>query len=310
MTPPPHVRILMCTFNGAAYLSAQLESFLAQSHGDWSLWVSDDGSGDGTLDILSGFQAAHPDRDIRIVPGPRRGVAQNYFSLLARTAPEPETLIALSDQDDVWLPEKLARAVTAIRTASPQGPVAYAGARHLADAELRIRGQSWPVPRGPSFENALLQNILPGHSLVLNPAAHALVQAAGLPATVDHHDWWIYLLTSGAGGRILYDAEPLVIYRQHHGNVRGGNQGAAARLSRAAMIWNRKYGAWFWDNVDALAAASGHLTVRNRLRVEQIAALRNRKGPVRAWRMWRSGLHRQTTSGTLAVLAAAALGRL
>jgi len=304
-----HVNILMGTYNGAAFLQPQLDSFLAQSHDDWSLWISDDGSNDGTMAILERFRAKHPARDIRILQGPCQGVARNYLSLLARPIPAG-ALVALSDQDDVWLPDKLIRAVRAIAAAPKPGPVAYAGARHLATADLHIQGQSLPVRRGPSFGNALVQNILPGHSLVLNSAAHDLVAAAGQPKTVMCHDWWIYLLVSGAGGQVLYDPEPLVIYRQHHGNFLGSNRGRAARLRRAALVWNYDYGRWMQGNLQALMHVSACLTPQNRAIVQQLVALGRRAGLVRAWQMARLGLRRQTWAGTLAVLLAAAMGRL
>ena len=92
---PPHVAILMCTRNGARFLPAQMDSFLAQTHDNWSLWVSDDGSNDKTLDILREFQAAHPSRIVRLFRGPRQGIGANYLSLICRSD-TPKGIIALS----------------------------------------------------------------------------------------------------------------------------------------------------------------------------------------------------------------------
>ena len=103
----PHVRILMATFQGATHLPAQLASFEAQSHADWSLWASDDGSTDATPDLLRAFAARHPGR-VRLIDGPRKGSAANFLHLLGH--PDlPPGLTALSDQDDVWLPHRLMR---------------------------------------------------------------------------------------------------------------------------------------------------------------------------------------------------------
>ena len=98
----PPVRILLATWNGARYLQAQLDSYLAQDHDNWALWVSDDLSTDGTWEILQAFAARHPEREIVLKRGPGRGSAANFLSLLCD--PElPVGPVALSDQDDVWL---------------------------------------------------------------------------------------------------------------------------------------------------------------------------------------------------------------
>ena len=118
----PPVRILLATWNGAAHLSEQLDSYLAQDHGNWALWVSDDGSDDGTWEILEDFRAAHPDREIRLLRGPGQGAAANFLSLL--THPElPPGPVALSDQDDVWKPCRLSRGLAAVHVDA--GPALY-----------------------------------------------------------------------------------------------------------------------------------------------------------------------------------------
>ena len=78
----PHrepVRILLATRNGARYLQAQLDSYLAQDHADWALWVSDDHSSDGSWEMLEAFRAAHPDREIVLRRGPGKGSAANFL---------------------------------------------------------------------------------------------------------------------------------------------------------------------------------------------------------------------------------------
>ena len=78
----PHVHILMGTKNGGMFLADQLASIRGQSHQDWSLWVSDDGSTDGTWEALENFKAETPHHDIHLLKGPQKGVAANYYKLL------------------------------------------------------------------------------------------------------------------------------------------------------------------------------------------------------------------------------------
>ena len=314
MSPAPHIRILMCTLNGAAYLHDQLGSFLRQSHEDWSLWVSDDGSGDASMAILRAFQAENPDRDIRLFDGPGRGAAANYLSLMRRFTPEPGVLVALSDQDDVWFPKKLARAARAIAAApgsgQSAGPVAYAAAQIIGDAGLKRQRPSRAIRAGPSFGNALVQNILSGNSLVLDPAAQRLVQRTLPSGDVPFHDWWIYQLVTGAGGWVIYDPEPALIYRQHGTNTLGGNRGLRAIRHRATMIWGHEYTHWIRANTAALEAASEALTPDNRVLLGYFLARLGRGGPARARWLGRLGVKRQSRAGTLVMFLAAMLGRV
>lgn len=132
---PPPVVILLATYQGERFLATQLDSILAQSCRDWRLVVSDDGSTDATREILRRFAAAHPDRDIELRDGPRQGATRNFLSLL--DAAVPEEAVAWCDQDDLWLPDRLARGLTAITAArAGHGSAFVPGAPHLAQPEV------------------------------------------------------------------------------------------------------------------------------------------------------------------------------
>lgn len=311
MSRSSHIRILMCTHNGARYLREQLDSFLAQTHADWSLWISDDASTDATPGILSEFRQAHPQRDIRLLRGPGRGGTENFLRLLAQSGPG-DGLVALSDQDDVWLPDKLERAARAMAAASrsPQ-PVAYGAGWFVTDENLRSPRRSRPAPRGPSFGNALVQNVLSGHSLVLNDAARRLVAETGRPpAGIACHDWWIYLRVAGAGGRMILDDAPVLCYRQHGDNAMGANIGLRSRLRRLALLFGGDYARWIDGNARALAGRQRDLTPEHREILARFLAARAGGGLARA-RAWRAlGIHRQSRLETLVLLAAAVLGYL
>ena len=207
MPMPQRLTILMCTRNGEAHLRAQLDSLLAQTVPSWDLWVSDDGSQDDTIAILEQFRHSQSEhRTVRIVHGPRKGVAANYLSLLCH--PDlPRGPVALSDQDDHWMPHKLDRAIKALASARP---LALYGAQSLhVDANMQIIGASRGVGRGGFFANAMVQNVISGHSAVLSADAVDLLRRAG-QAPLAYHDWWIYQLVSGAGGDIILDADPVL----------------------------------------------------------------------------------------------------
>lgn len=304
----PHITILMATCNGARYLPAQLDSLLAQSHCNWSLMVSDDGSHDGTADILRAFARAHPGRVLRLMQGPRKGsAAQNFMSLL--THPDvPEGMVALADQDDVWLPQKLQRAVEHMAGTAASTPVIYASESILTDANLRPLAHSGAPHAVPGFRNALVQNLFAGHSTVLNAAALSLVRQAGIPRAIAFHDWWLYQLIAGAGGICLLDPAQTVLYRQHGSNAFGASAGVTGAFRRIAHLLRNDYAVWLQTHWRALDDAASHLTPEARLLIRDL--LDRPLGDNRAAQFRRLRLTRGTVRGTAALWLAAGLGRI
>src|SRR5271170_7525847 len=109
--PGPSIAILLSTFNGARFLRTQLESFVTQSYANWVLYWRDDGSTDRTVEIMREFAArVGPRRCVESrSSGPHMGAAESFLTLLAER--DGAAAIAFADQDDVWLPEKLKRAM-------------------------------------------------------------------------------------------------------------------------------------------------------------------------------------------------------
>jgi glycosyltransferase involved in cell wall biosynthesis len=248
-----HVHILMGTFNGGLWIGEQLNSFLQQTHQYWTLWVSDDGSSDDTRTQLEAFAHNNPGRLARILDGPRQGSAANFLNLLCH--PDlPLGVVALSDQDDVWMPHKLARAIEQLNIAGPDACV-WSARYMIKTTEFQTARVSPVWSRGPSLQNALVQNILSGHTLTLNPAALALVRLAGRQK-VPHHDWWIYLIMMACGARALFDHEVVLHYRQHDANTVGERYSKAAKLKRFLALMNGELGAWIAQNIHSLQAAN------------------------------------------------------
>lgn len=308
MTGRSHVAILMATYNGSAFLPAQLRSILAQSHEDWSLWVSDDGSADETRAIVAEFKAAHPDRQIILRDGPRRGSTLNFMTLLCDPA-IPADHVALSDQDDVWLPDHLSRALHRIDVF--KGTAALYGARTIiAGPEMDRRGMSPLFRKPPDFRNALVQSIAGGNTMLLNDLARDIVVRAGPPKNAVCHDWWLYQILSGAGAEIIYDPEPTVLYRQHGANQIGSNLSSAARLARIAGLLGGRYRDWNSRNITALEEVSEMLTPHNRAILSGFSALRRQRGPSAIATLRQLGLFRQTFLGDISLATAAFLGLL
>ncbi len=297
------VTILLATCNGEAHLQSQLESIARQDHGRWQIIASDDGSEDATPAILEQFAQRFSGR-VQLIKGPQRGMAENFISLLAQASEGP---VAFCDQDDVWLPGKLSRALSAI--GSEVRPVLYGCRTERITAGGATLGLSPLWRRGPSFGNALVQNIIGGHTAVMNAAALRLMQEAGRNIRVPFHDWWAYQVISGCGGRVIVDPAAMVRYRQHDGNLLGASRGPAARLRRLSMMLSGNFAPWFGQTEVALGAIRPMLTPAASDLLDRFSELRRTPGLGAARAVLAGGIvHRQRRIENLALALAAARG--
>jgi glycosyltransferase involved in cell wall biosynthesis len=293
----PLVVIFMCTYNGERFLGDQLDSLEAQIHRNWVLMVSDDCSKDATLDILLQYQANWPRGKINIRNGPQKGFCHNFL-LLACDTDIRASYFAFCDQDDVWLPEKLMVALQTITANQNDNvPFVYCGRTNYVTDKLKPCGMSPLFVFPPSFRNALVQSIAGGNTMVFNLAAKLLIEKAG-PLNVPSHDWWAYLLISGAAGDVFYDPVPYLLYRQHDGALVGGNNSFPAKIKRAMTFLRGRFKYWSTQNIGALKAVN-YLLVKNHQETLRIfEALRAAKLRDRIRLMVVCGLYRQTRSGT------------
>ena len=231
------VTVLLCTYNGAAYVRAQLQSILDQTVPDLHVVVSDDGSTDETLAIVEAMAVAHPGRITILRQDPPTGSAQRHFlKLLVERAYDMADYIMLSDQDDVWLPDKVEKTL-----ARMQADEAACRAAGEANASILVHCDSRIVDRAlreiaPSFvayqkmtpsrcqlQQLLVQNNVVGGALMMNRALAERITA--IPAHCVMHDQWIALVAS-AFGHIDFVPESLYLYRQHGDNVLGAGKGS------------------------------------------------------------------------------------
>ena len=303
------VTILMGVYNGAAHLPQQLDSFAAQADAQWQLVASDDGSRDDSGTVMAAFAAAQPGGAVRLMRGPGQGFARNYLAML-RSLPAQPGWLAFADQDDVWLPHRLSAGLQALGDGTDMAM--YCSRTLIWNDETGAQRLSRPRPRPPGFRNALVQNIAAGNTILLTPAAAALLAAAAAKTDdVVAHDWWAYLLITGAGGRVVHGDAPQLKYRQHGGNVIGSNDGVMSKLRRLMMLSNGTMRGWTDSNLAALAQVRDRLTPEAQDLIARMQAMRATKGLwARLRAFWSLGLYRQTRSSTLALWLAVLTRRL
>jgi hypothetical protein len=245
-----------------------------------------------------------------VFEGPRLGHHENFRSLIERAASDAD-LFAYADQDDVWEPDKLERAVRWMDGQPATRPLLYCSRTRLIDAGNREIGLSPLFRRPPSFANALVQSLAGGNTMVFNRAARNLLCAA-LPSTaqVVTHDWWTYLLVTGAGGLVYYDPLPTVRYRQHRGNAVGANAGWLDSARTAWHVARGRLRQWNDSHVDALERLSHVLTADNREILARFRDARRASLVARLVGLKRAGVYRQRARGDAALIIAALCNRI
>jgi glycosyltransferase involved in cell wall biosynthesis len=305
----PLVAILLCTYNGARFLAEQLDSLEAQTHQNWVVIASDDGSTDQTLEILQQYQAKWPNGKLIIRSGPQKGFAQNFLSLACDLNIRAD-YHAFCDQDDVWLPEKLTAALENISSNQLiDVPYLYCGRTKYVNVDLKPCGMSPLFAFPPNFRNALVQSIAGGNTMVFNHAAKLLLEKVG-PVDVPSHDWWMYQLVSGVEGIVLYDPKPYVLYRQHEFALVGGNNSFPAKIERVWMLLQGRFQKWNTQNIEVLKQVN-HLLVKNHQEIlKMFEVMRGAKLKDRFRLMEVCGLYRQTRRGTFSLFLAALIKKI
>jgi glycosyltransferase involved in cell wall biosynthesis len=304
----PKVAILLGTFRGQQYLAEQLNSIAAQTHSNWEVWASDDGSTDDTLAILASFKSQWPVGRLSIQAGPGKGFVANFLALTCSTGIKAD-YYAYSDQDDIWEADKLERALQWLESIPPDIPALYCARTRLVDSNNQEIGFS-PLFGNPCFTNALVQNIAGGNTMVFNNAARALLQQAGAQLPVVFHDWWVYMAVTGCGGMVFFDPVPALRYRQHEGNVIGVNSSWQARLQRMRKLWQGQHRQWNADHIAALRRLEDRLTPESREILNQFAQAREKGLLARLVHLGRSGVSRQSRLGNIALFTAAIFKKL
>ena len=297
------VAIILGRYDGDNHLAEQLQSIFGQSHKALHVFVADDFSQTPfTIDALK-LDAGQRNKLSIGIRSKNVGFAKNFLSALADIEPHFE-YFAFSDQDDIWHTNKLEKALSALSEVSTDIPALYCARTELVDETCtKTLGYSTVFSKPPSFANALIQSIAGGNTMVFNNAARQLIVASSLNAPVVSHDWWSYQIVTGAGGRVIYDLEPSLKYRQHGNNLIGAtNASWAARFLRIRELMLGKFRSWNDINLKALSDHKHLLTEQNRRVLNDFIDARQSRYSNAVKLFKRSGIYRQTMLGNLGLL--------
>jgi len=247
------VAILLATYNGSLYLEEQLESFFAQTHKNWHLFVRDDGSTDSTVDILKTYASKYENITIVDSCGDFTGsAAGNFFKLINHSDFEGFSHVSLSDQDDVWAPNKLKIALEIMRL---EGAGGYSS--NLISYDNFMKKASYIDKSDPQKQfDYIFQGASAGCTYVLTRDVCLLIQSK--IAAIDSykgrsHDWLIYALCRTNEIHWVFDSEAHIFYRQHANNVYGSMSAFSGMLARLKLLRS----GWYRENILWIAERSG-----------------------------------------------------
>jgi glycosyltransferase involved in cell wall biosynthesis len=244
------VSVALCTYNGARFIRQQMDSILVQTHRHIEVLAADDGSTDDTVAILQEYAAS--DARVRVFVNPlNMGFKRNFEQIMSQCS---GAFIAPSDQDDVWLPEKLETMLGEIG----DRPMVYCDGEFVdamglpfgmrVSHRLKLVGVDDPLALVP-------RNCVSGHAMLFR--RDLLNFGLPFPESFPYHDWWLAAAAAANGG-VVYCDKPLVGYRLHASNLtdmlglRASSIPKDEALGRKAKDWKT-----IGDRLESLANIPG-----------------------------------------------------
>ena len=249
-----NVNILMSTYNGQEFLAEQIRSIQAQTFTDWVLLIRDDGSRDRTREIIADF--AKQDSRIHLInpdSTENLGVIKSFHALVQYQRAD---VYFFSDQDDVWLPDKLQVTLETAQAYPADQPLMIYTDLKVVNQDLQVMNESMIRSQSHHANTELVQelteNTVTGGTSMIN---HALAELWTVTDDILMHDWYLALLAT-AFGKLVYVDQPTELYRQHAENVLG-----ARTLSKRFKKWIRPHVLFsvYWDLIRNSQKQASHL---------------------------------------------------
>lgn len=243
------VLVLMSTYNGIKYIEQQIDSIFKQKDVEVNLLIRDDGSLDGTKEYLLSID----DDRINVICGSNVGFASSFMQLVYEASKFDYPYYAFSDQDDVWLPDKLFTAISMLKTIERQDvPNLYYSNFTLVDEHLNpfFPQKNTILPADPYIYDTeslkpqlLVRYFMLGCTMVFNKKTVDFVTQYKPVRKIEMHDMWLGQ-TCGFFGHVVYDCNSHFLYRQHGKNAAGVDnsmRGRFRRLVKSFKTYERRH---------------------------------------------------------------------
>lgn len=255
----PVAAVLLATYNGEKFLQEQLDSIFGQVGVSPVVFCRDDGSTDGTLEILRRYESSH---SLHVVSDHLTGgsAAKNFRHLVMQTDHAAAQYFFFCDQDDVWLEDKMLTAIQKLRV----GHCLYSSALTPVFPDGRKTKRLKEVVAPTKFDH-LFQGLSAGCTYAITQNFFSSLQAVFADSWFDQedfsHDWLIYTLARTSGKKIFHDSESHILYRQHATNVQGAATGLGGVIYRLKNLRNGWYVGQILKNIEYCRARPNELAI-------------------------------------------------
>lgn len=219
-----NIAILLATYNGQKYIKELLESFESQSKSDFVCFIHDDGSTDNTIEIIKDFIEDKGNKYIILENPPLHSPKDNFLWMLSNVE---ANYYMFADQDDVWIKEKIEKSYAKMLELDDSPSCVFAdmlvvdeNLNRINDSFIRLLDRD---PFDYRYQRIIIDNPAAGCTMMINKALRNMAIKLKDTRLIEMHDVFILSLAS-AFGRINYIDEPLVLYRQHEGNIMGAKK--------------------------------------------------------------------------------------
>ncbi len=209
------VNILLSTYNGKKYIEEQLNSIINQTHKDFHLYIRDDGSSDGTFEVLRTYISVHClEERITLVRGENIGFSQSFKYLLDISS--KGDYWAFCDQDDVWYPDKLKHAIEWMKNQNDAIPLMYHSGIEIADEKL-MNKKTYNVGNFQyNYYNSFTSNIFFGFAILINRALYSKLVQVDF-SKIKYHDWFVAMIATSFG-KHCFSGTIDAVHRVHKNN--------------------------------------------------------------------------------------------
>ena len=249
----PRVAVLMAAYNGMQWIDCQIDSILNQSNVNVTLFISVDRSTDGTLAHCKAL--AHARSDVFVLAGNERfgSAGPNFYKLIREVDFTNFDAVALADQDDIWINNKLSRACNLMKELDCQA-VSSDVTAFWPCGRTKLIKKSYPQRQFDHF----FEPAGPGCTYVLGQSSIVAMQAflrrlGSASNGITFHDWLTYAFCRHNGFKWHIDDKPMTLYRQHNNNQFGANAGLKAILKRLQLVKRKWYRQQVLSIINAVA---------------------------------------------------------
>lgn len=300
----------MATFNGEKFLTAQLESIKNQNYPHWHLYIRDDGSQDSTWEILKAFQAEAGEEKVTLFRQDNQGSSHAFLSLLCDPQIQAD-YYAYADQDDIWDVDKLQRAIEWLSVQDNRQPILYCANVRLMDAQGKDLRSLPPKHKAFCFQHALVQCAATGNTMVFNNILRETLLEVGKIELKAGHDAWTYLVVTACGGKVHYDVQPVLSYRQHAHNIAGFSPYRFQRMQKSLKrVLANDFKVVNDCHILALNKIQNRMTPEASNTLNYFASARQGNVLHRIGCLYQSGIYRQDTLGTLGLYVSAMMDKM